>query len=302
MDAARVRRVALACALAACAGSSEPAPPEPAPPAEAAAPLSPERQRLERWKEGGTATDPRGGFARAAEEEAERRRSAALARGAAPGPDTVEAEMHGQQLEELASWAGGCFPEEPDFAGQDDWIRHRAITREDFRENEPSEVKAEVEGPVAAEAYVALRLACVVRPRMAETPSGSYVAELESVRFFALLSRERSWWSEGALTNPAWILRHEQLHFDIAELFAQEQNAGVARLREETRAERPDPDSAAYALRRALADQLAAQQRAFEEIERRYDRETQHGNDVARQTEWFARVKRGLGAVRAEGQ
>jgi hypothetical protein len=297
MTAARASRVVLACALAACAGPSEEAPP--AAPTEAAAPLSPERQRLERWKEGNAPADPRGGFARAAEEEMERRRSEAIARGVAPGPDTVEAEMRGQQLEELASWTGGCFAEEPDFAGQEDWTRHRALTRDDFRETEPGEVKSELPGPVTGEAYVALRLACVVRPRVLESPSGSYTAELESVRFFALLSREKSWWSPDARTNAEWILRHEQLHFDIAELFAQEQNASIERVRGQTRAERPDPDGAAYALRRSLADYLAAQQRAFEEVERRYDRETQHGNDVARQTEWFTRVKRGLGAVRA---
>ena len=263
-----------------------------------AAPLSPERQRLERWKQDSTAGDPRGGFARAAEAEAERRRSEALARGVAPQASPLEAEIRAQQLEELTSWEGGCFAEEPDFSAQDDWTRHRTLTRDDFRETEPSEIEAEVDGTLTGEAYVALRLACVVRPRLLESPSGGYSAELESVRFFALLSRDESWWNPRARTNPEWILRHEQVHFDIAELFAAEQNANVERVREETRALRPDPDAAAYALRRSLADYLAAQQRAFEEVERRYDRETQHGSDVERQTEWFARVKRGLGAVR----
>jgi hypothetical protein len=299
MRGARASGWALACALAACAAptAEEPKNAE-APAAEAAAPLSPERQRLERWKEDAAVGDPRAGFAQAAEAEAERRRSEALARGVAPQPGALEAEMRGQQLEELTTWESGCFAEEPDFAVQDDWTRHRTLTRADFRETEPSDVKAEIEGPVSGEAYVALRLSCVVRPRLLESPSGGWVAELESVRFFALLSREESWWNPQARTNAEWILRHEQLHFDIAELFAAEQNANVERLRDETRAQRPDPDAAAYALRRGLADYLAEQQRAFEEVERRYDRETRHGQDVERQTEWFGRVKRGLGAVR----
>jgi hypothetical protein len=299
MRGARASGWALACALAACAAPTAEAPESAeAPAAEAAAPLSPERQRLERWKEGAEVGDPRDGFARAAEAEAERRRSEALARSAAPQTGALEAEMRGQQLEELTTWEGGCFAQEPDFSAQDDWTRHRALTRDDFRQTEPSALKAEIPGPVTGEAYVALRLACVVHPRLLESPSGGWVAELESVRFFALLSREESWWSPEARTNPEWILRHEQLHFDIAELFAAEQNANAEALREETRALRPDPDAAAYALRRSLADSLAAQQRAFEEVERRYDRETRHGHDVERQTEWFGRVKRGLGAVR----
>jgi len=300
MKRARASGWALACALAACAAptAEEPRSAE-APAAEAAAPLSPERQRLERWKQDSTPGDPRGSFARAAEAEAERRRSEAIARGAAPGASPLEAEMRKQQLEELTSWEGGCFAQEPDFSAQEDWTRHRALTRDDFRETEPSALEAEIPGPVTGEAYVALRLACVVSPRLLEDPSGGYSAELESVRFFALLSRDESWWSPEARANPEWILRHEQLHFDIAELFAAEQNANVGRLRDETRALRSDPDAAAYALRRSLADHLAEQQRAFEEVERRYDRETRHGNDVERQTEWFARVKRGLGAVRA---
>lgn len=297
MRSARSSGWALACALAACAAPTAEAPKSAEATAEAAPPLSPERQRLERWKQDAAVGDPRDGFARAAEAEAERRRSEALARGAPPQAGALEAEMRGQQLEELTSWEGGCFAEEPDFAAQDDWTRHRTLARDDFRQTEPSALNAEISGPVTGEAYVALRLACVVRPRLLEDPSGGWVAELESVRFFALLSRESSWWNPQARTNAEWILRHEQLHFDIAELFAVEQNASVERLRDETRALRPDPDAAAYALRRSLADALAEQQRAFEEVERRYDRETRHGQDVERQTEWFARVKRGLGAV-----
>ncbi len=299
MNAARAGSWALACVLVACASPAEPPAPVPAP--AAPAPLSPEQERLARFKEGAASADPRDGFARAAEEEMERRRREAIAGSVAPGGDAIEAEMRGQQLEELASWIGGCFAEEPDFAGQDDWIRHRTLERADFRETESSDdAKPAIPVPGGSiEAYVAIRLACVVRTRVTESDAGGYSAELDSVRFFSLLSRERSWWSPEARTNPEWILRHEQLHFDIAELFAQEQNANVPRIREETRQERPDPGAAAYAFRTRLAEYLATQQRSFEEVEQQYDRETRHGSDFERQTEWFARVKRGLGAVRA---
>jgi predicted DNA-binding ribbon-helix-helix protein len=301
MNAARAGSWALACALVACAGAPEPpAPAAPAPAAAAPAPLSPEQQRLARFKEGAAAADPRDGFARAAEAEMERRRSEAIAANVSPRSDGIEAEMRGQQLEELAAWRGGCFAEEPDFDGQDEWIRHRTLERADFRATEPSDdVKPAVSIPGGRlEAYVAVRLACVVHTRVVEGDDGGFTAELESVHYFSLVSREQSWWSPEARTKPEWILRHEQLHFDIAELFAAEQNANVARVREETRERRPDPETAAYALRVHLAEYLAAQQKSFEEVERQYDRETLHGADFERQTEWFGRVKRGLAAVR----
>jgi hypothetical protein len=286
-----MRRAAAAFAgwLVACAGAPAEPPAEPArAPAEAAVPLSPERQRLENWKSENTAGDPRAGFARDAEAEAERRRSAALERGVAP--DALDAELRGMQLEELASGGGGCLPQEPDWSAEDDWIRHRPLGRDDFRAAAPRSAGGQG-------AHAAIRLGCVASARSVESADGVTV-ELAEVRFFALLSRNRSWWSAEAGGSPEWRLRHEQLHFDIAELFAADANTRAGEIRERTRATRPDPDAAAYAFRRQLADRLAAQQRDFEEVERRYDRETQHGSDTAQQTAWFARVKRGISAVR----
>jgi hypothetical protein len=294
-----MRPAAALCAglLAACAGApAEPpaaAPAEAAAPAPAPAPLSPERQRLENWKAANAVGDPRGGFARAAEEEAARRRDEALARGVTP--DALDAELRSMQLEELASGGGGCLPEEPDWAAEDDWIPHRRLERADFRGDRGD---VEIGGNLAVGAYVTVRLACVATARSTEAANGVTV-ELDRVRFFALLSRNRSWWNDGGQGNAEWLLRHEQLHFDIAELFAAELNARVEAIRSETRATRADFDAAAYAFRARLAEQLTAQQRAFEEVERRYDRETEHSANMTQQTAWFARVKRGLGAVRA---
>jgi hypothetical protein len=289
-----MRRAAAAFAagwLAACAGAPA-EPPETAPAAEAAAPLSPERQRLENWKAENAAGDPRSGFARAAEAEAERRRSAALERGVAP--EALDSELRAMQLEELASGGGGCLAQEPDLAAQEDWIRHRALERGDFR----AARGAAAGGKEPLGAYVSILLTCVASVRSAESAEGVTV-ELDRVRFFPLLSRNRSWWDPKNPMNPEWVLRHEQLHFDIAELFAAEENARIDEIRRQTRATRPDFDAAAYAFRARLGEHLVAQQRALAEAEERYDRETQHGSDAAQQTAWFARVKRGIGAVRA---
>ena len=297
MSRRRVRSWLCACALVACA-SPAPEAPTPAPPAAADAALSPERQRFERWKQGAEAADPRQAFAREAEAEAARRRSAALAQGVDP-EGGVEAEMLEDRLAELGTGNAGCFQQEPDLSVQDDWIRHRQLTREDFLAPEDvggARPAVRTSGEVGA--YVVVRFACVAKGALSEPEPGHFTVEVERVRYLALLSRRRSWWSPEAGDDP-WVLRHEQLHFDVAELIAQELTAHTAELDAPPRGAGPDPHAAIEDFRRRWAEHMREQQERFTEIEQQYDRETRNGSDRERQTEWFARVKRGLGAVRA---
>ena len=157
----------------------------------------------------------------------------------------------------------------------------------------------ELGGESVTEAYVAISLSCVIRVKLGQVAPDRYEAALDEVRYFALLSRDESWWNPDAATSPEWILRHEQLHFDVAELLARELELETERLRHSLRGAGPDPGQAIVDFQKRWADRMERAQKDFEDIETRYDRETLHGNDVARQTEWFARVKRGLGAVRA---
>jgi hypothetical protein len=311
-----LRLLACGASVLACAGPAREAkPPAPPPEAEVAAPEpapSPERQRFELWKQTAVAGDPRADFARSAEAEAERRRSDALAAEAKPLPHRVEEEMAEDTLRErafllerlaaLGAWIGsGCFPEEPDLSGQDDWIRHRKLGREDFRETEPTDLKPVVDlgDDARVEAYVAITLSCVIRVKLEQAGPDRYEAALDEVRYFALMSRHASWWNPDAPSSPEWILRHEQLHFDLAELFARELGLETERLQQALRGVGADPAEAVADFQRRWAGRMERAQRDLEEIEIRYERETSHGTDVARQTEWFARVKRGLGAVRA---
>jgi hypothetical protein len=302
--AAALCACAPAAALCACAGpASEPAPPAPAaaPAAAEAAPLSPERRRFEEWKQRAEAGDPRGDFAHAAEAEMERRRAEAIARGAGAGTHAVEAEIIEDRLAELGAGGGGCFEEEPDWESQDDWIRHRALEREDFLEAEKSDDAKPVVKVPGGEigAYVVVRLACIVKGRISEPEAGHFVVDIERVRYLALLSRQRSWWNPDTGWQSEWILRHEQLHFDVAELIAQELTQKAGELHAKLRGTGPDPHAAIEDFQRRWAEHIREQQARFEAIEKQYDRETRHGTDLPRQTEWFARVRRGLGAVRA---
>ena len=298
------RRVAFACALglAACAGGARPAP-EAAPaaaPAAPAPPLSPERERFERFKAEAPAADPRADFAHRAEVEAERRRNEALARGVpgAGAPEGFEGEPVGGELAQPIAGRSGCFEEEPDLEGQDDWIRHRTLERGDFLAQSPgAQPELSIPGDEVG-AIVSIRFACVAKSRLAEPEPGRYEIAVEQVRYLALMSRRLSWWNP-AVGDDEWVLRHEQLHFDVAELFAHELTAQASDAPEPIRGLGPDPQAAIADFQARWSEHMREQQESFREIELAYDRETRHGNDHAKQTEWFARVKRGLGAVRA---
>jgi hypothetical protein len=302
----RAARLALAAALAGCAGPAAEAPPAPpeaaaAPAAEATTPPAPERARFEAWERANTGADPREGFARAAEAEAERQREAALASGGVPAPlGSVETEMLEDRLRELVLRDGGCLETPPDPSLQDDWITHRALTRADFEAQERQDVESVVDVPDSEfAAYVAIRFVCIAQPRLSEPQPGLFVAEVDDIEYLALLSRRLSWWNPEGLGHDEWILRHEQLHFDVAELFAKELTRSAPARRAQLRGTGANPPAAIEALQEIFSTHMREQRERFERFEVQYDRETRHGTDYPRQTEWYGRVKRGLGAVRS---
>ena len=70
------------------------------------------------------------------------------------------------------------------------------------------------------------------------------------------------------------ILSHEQLHFDISELFARRMRQRIARYRFTTRAKGE--------MKRIYESVI----REMREFQRRYDLETDYSRDAARQAEW----------------
>jgi hypothetical protein len=105
----------------------------------------------------------------------------------------------------------------------------------------------------------------------------------------AALHPRRSWVKAAvvrdARENPR-ILRHEQTHFDLTEVYARRMRRHFATL---TR-----PCSRTDAELRAVARQLVEEEKA---MQRRYDGETNHGLRDDRQAAWNADVARMLGAA-----
>lgn len=100
--------------------------------------------------------------------------------------------------------------------------------------------------------------------------------------------RDRSW---TANRQNEYLLSHEQLHFDIAELFAREMRK---RLRELSEVSHRNLESRVQQIYR----QVNREHNAFQD---RYDRETEHSKNREKQAQWEAKIKRMLEETAAYG-
>ena len=183
-----------------------------------------------------------------------------------------------------------------------DVIGWRQLTRADFRGERPPDAFARPSvRPVAVScAFLvpdpAARIFAV--PRTVDDVV-RYRARVEGLRFRAQLSRTCSWWNPNADMSPAYVLQHEQIHFDIFETAARRLNKDLPGLLSVMDVEATDAHGAvvgaqAYVeglLRRAL-DETA--KRSFE-----FDRETSFGFELARQGAWRTRMDQDLEELRA---
>ncbi len=96
-----------------------------------------------------------------------------------------------------------------------------------------------------------------------------------------------SWWREPATATPR-LLRHEQLHFDITEVYAR-------RLRQKLAAVRVPCAQLGSAFER-LAQGVYAD---WEKAEQQYDHDTNHGLKAEPQAQWEAQVQQQLAELAA---
>jgi hypothetical protein len=107
--------------------------------------------------------------------------------------------------------------------------------------------------------------------------SGKEVLINVFVRFY----KNESWHDEG-LDYPD-VLAHEQLHFDICELFGRMLYKEVVDLRSKGRLTEKNLE---------IAYNNLVQQ--YDEFQDRYDRETEHSTVVAKQREWNTKIRQEL--------
>jgi hypothetical protein len=216
----------------------------------------------------------------------------------------LEREMGEERAAEGASYRPSrpglapCVRSEAELPGVgEDVIRHRRLGRDDFRSPHNRMRTPDPERPGDVAAHVGLFVACTGRLRLEQRADGRWEAWLDGVRFYALLDRRGSWWDDDSGLPPEWVLRHEQGHFDLAELVVRRHNAALAADGRAAPGVGASDQEALAASDRLWAERLERLWSEFLSIERRYDLETHQGPE--HQTRWFERIQRELAATRA---
>lgn len=198
-----------------------------------------------------------------------------------------------------------CFSSEQQLAALDgDRIRHRALTRDDFRApRENRQALRTISLPNAVtQAHVATSLVCIGRLRAEQVAPGRFEVWFEDLEYVALLDREGSWWNPRSRSHPEWVLRHEQLHFDITELVARRHGAAHAEDAARTRFAADTPGAAMRGFAERWSAHMAAVLEECRALQEAYDRETRNGTVPAEQTAWLVRVHRELARLAGPGR
>jgi hypothetical protein len=102
-----------------------------------------------------------------------------------------------------------------------------------------------------------------------------------SMKVVATFDPDLSWYNKS--TANEYVLRHEQLHFDITELYARKLRAALKQI--SPKAAKPS------AIAEKLYDKFFSESRDYQDL---YDHETNHSRNEARQAEWDKKISSAL--------
>lgn len=181
-----------------------------------------------------------------------------------------------------------------------DVISWRALSFEDFRGDHPPGAFATTSGamrPVAVTcAYLVASPEARIYPLPVSDapPDSAYVARVEDLSFHALMSRSCSWWNPNSRVSPAYVLQHEQIHFDIFEVAARRLNQELPGLLATMDVRGGSVQSVVAGAQRVVQEAL---NQALEETARQnhsFDLQTSFGFELQRQNGWRRRLDRDL--------
>lgn len=107
-----------------------------------------------------------------------------------------------------------------------------------------------------------------------------HTIEIPSFKIFAIFEKNRSYTVD---TVSVKLLEHEQLHFDIAELYARKIRKAI----HELQVQKIEDRNKYYAIINKMLDEL-------DSVEDQYDKETIHGMIVKEQAKWEKNIKQQL--------
>jgi hypothetical protein len=143
------------------------------------------------------------------------------------------------------------------------WTEDRKLTWDDFQPDD-------FEGNKAATSDIGIDILTV------SSSGGGYKHEVFS--YFLKLGSSTE-------TNDSEVLKHEQLHFDIAELYARKIRDKLKKIADRR-----------YSIQEyhSIVDQIY---QTYFETQNSYDRETKHSTDSEKQKEWNLKISRALKAM-----
>lgn len=179
-----------------------------------------------------------------------------------------------------------------------DVISWRPLRRSDFRgERPPGAFGTGTVRPVAVTcAYVVASPQARIFPEpvgKAGSESG-YKARVEGLTFQALMSRTCSWWNPDNRVSPAYVLQHEQIHFDIFEVTARRLNHDLPGLLEVMDVRGATVEAVVDGAQRYVQKALARALESAGALNQKFDMETSWGFEPQRQNSWRMRVDRDL--------
>ena len=278
------------------------------------APTETLQERMERFKrEKGAGSDkPFEGFAAQAEAEMQRQRAEAIASGVDAGELEAEAaaatdtrigarERLEDKLAALGAWgASGCTEIEPAWGAQEDFIRYRRLRADDFRSQKDRTGAAVSVSGASPHGFAAILISCELEPSVSQLEDGRFAARLVRARYYAVLSRQDSWLAEHREDAEAFLVGHQQLHFDMAEEFSRWLNAQRDSVIAGSVGYGKSPQLALGQLQLEWAKHMLAVREDFDAVETAFDRATQHGAGTEKQTEWSFKLGDGWEAFTAD--
>ncbi|MDY7094668.1 MAG: DUF922 domain-containing protein [Acidobacteriota bacterium] len=158
----------------------------------------------------------------------------------------------------------------------------RQITWDDFRGGEPARL-----GPALAQITTAVNLEGIGM-EAEEVEPGRWVATVREICLFAAMNKLHS--SRKPEARKPDALKHEQVHFDIAEVTARQLHPKLMVLE----AEGSSQQKAKAALHKKLRETTIRAHRELDQLQRTYDEKTYHGTVWMMQRKWNRKVERWL--------
>lgn len=159
------------------------------------------------------------------------------------------------------------------------WSPDRPLTWDDFKGQPPDNV-----GPEAA--FIRYRLSYQYRWTVTQDPkTGKWRATVSSLKVTNTMVRSKSWVDPARKTDE--LLKHEQGHFDINEVYRRilEQKLKGLVGKGDTAEEAADD------LNRKMKTMFDKVWKKAEEVQKQYDNDTEHGQNVQKQRAWEQKIR-----------